>query len=47
MAETAGILMGFIALATNALRRKQRQNRPQDDNSGIVQLYGSDSANIE
>lgn len=47
MAETAGILMGFIALATNALRRKQRQNRPQDDNSGIVQLYGSDSANID
>ncbi|XDG04861.1 hypothetical protein ABKA04_004476 [Annulohypoxylon sp. FPYF3050] len=29
------------------MRRKQRQNRPPDDNSGLIQLYGSDSANID
>ncbi|KAI0880981.1 uncharacterized protein GGS22DRAFT_173908 [Annulohypoxylon maeteangense] len=47
MAETFGILMGFTALVTRVLRRRQRQDRLRDDNSGIIQLYGSNSASVD
>ncbi|KAI1452950.1 hypothetical protein F4805DRAFT_445289 [Annulohypoxylon moriforme] len=47
MAETFGILMGFTGLVTRMLKRKRRQDRLRDDNSGIIQLYGSDGANVD
>ncbi|KAI1207405.1 uncharacterized protein F4807DRAFT_434469 [Annulohypoxylon truncatum] len=47
MAGSYAILVGFTAILTHILRRKQRRDRPRDDNTGIVQLHGSDNANID
>ncbi|KAI2469185.1 hypothetical protein F4781DRAFT_395521 [Annulohypoxylon bovei var. microspora] len=47
MAEVFSIFMGLTTFTNRILRRKQHQARQHDDDNGIIQLYGSNNADID